>query len=137
VKPVVFTADHLHSGRTVSRGDAVVHQRLALPVRVPLVHINGAALGIEHRRDAVHRAIPVVQVVFAVRMDFDQPRRDDETAGVDGLDALQRLLADRLDSVADDADMGGAIEATLGIHDVAIRDDQVVGPRGASWCQQQ
>jgi hypothetical protein len=111
----------------VAGRDAVIHERLTLPVRVPLVDVDCPALGVEHCRDAVHGAELVVQLVFAVRVQFDEPWRDDEAAGINRSMAAQRTVTDRLDAAADDADVRHAVESGLGIHDVAIGDDEVVG----------
>jgi hypothetical protein len=58
---------------------------------------------------------------------FDEPWRDDEAAGVNRSMAAQRTVTDRLDAAADDADVRHAVESGLGIHDMAIGDDEVVG----------
>ena len=126
MKALVLAANHLHARGGVPGRDAVVDERLAVPVRVPLVDVDRPALGVEHRRDAVHRAILVVQRVFAVRVQLDEPGRDDEAAGVDRSVAAQRTVANRLDAVADDAHVRHAVESALGIHDTAIGDDEVV-----------
>src|SRR5262245_21533726 len=122
MKPVILTADHLNTCRAVPCGNTVVDERLAVPVRVPLIDVDGAPLGVDHRGDAVHRAIPVVQVVFAVRVDFNQAWRDDQTTGVDRPGTLQRTIAYRLDPITDDPDMCDPIETAFRIHDVTICD---------------
>ena len=120
MKPVVFTSHDLNPGRTVAGRDAVVDQGLTLPVGVPPVDVDGPPLGIQHRGDAIHGSILVVQAVLTVRVELDETWRDDQAARIDGLDTAQRAIADGLDFVTDDSNVGDSIEAAFGIHHVTI-----------------
>ena len=131
MKSFVLAANHLHARGAVPDRDAVVHERLAVPVRVPLVDVDRAPLRVEHRGHAVHRAEFVVQLVFAVGVQLDEPGRDDETTSIDRAVAAQWAVTDRLDAVADDANVRHAVEPALGIHDAAVGDDEVVRRRRA------
>ena len=94
---MVFVLHHLHSGRAVACGDAVVDQGLALPIGVPLVDVVRTLFGVQHRGDPVQGSKAVIQVIFPVAVDVDQAWRDNQSAGIDGLCALQRTIADGLD----------------------------------------
>jgi hypothetical protein len=134
---VILVLHHLHASRGVARGDAVIDQRLAVPLRVPLIHVHRAVLGVQHGRDPVQRAKAVVQVVHAVAVDIDQARRDDQAGGVDGRRPLQRPVADGRNSTAGNAHMGDPIETGLGIHDVAVGDHEIVARAGAGQSGQE
>ena len=83
MKALILPADNLHSDGTMTRRNAVVDERPAGTVAIPLIDVHGAALGVDHRGHAVHRAKAVVEAVVAVRVNLDEPRRDDKARGVD------------------------------------------------------
>ena len=58
-------------------------------------------------------------------MQIDEARRDDQSARVDRLAALERPLADRADDAARDADGSDRIGVRLRIHDTAVGNHEI------------
>ena len=62
-----------------------------------------------------------------VPMNVDEARRDDQSAGVDGLASGQRRGADLGDAIAANADVTDGIEPGFRVDDAAAGNHEIVG----------
>src|SRR5258708_32397143 len=75
----------------VAGADTIIDERTGVALGVPRRHRVGADLQLQRRRHAVVRIVPVALGLLSVRVEIDEPGRDDETANGELLARYERF----------------------------------------------
>ncbi len=110
----------------VADADTVIDEGAAVALGVPRRNRVGANLQLQRRRHAVVRVVPVALGVLSVRVEIDEPGRDDETGDREGLARRERLDGHRRNAAVADAHVAPGVQGCLRVEHAPAHENEIV-----------
>src|SRR6266850_6365057 len=110
----------------MSSANAVVDGSLSVALRIPAINISSADLELQRSSHSVHYFVAVVLFVLSVLVKVNEPRRNDEPAGIDRGAALELTATDSFNSALGNAQVAHSVEVRFRINYSPIQNNDVV-----------
>src|SRR5258705_11813465 len=110
----------------MSSANSVVDGGLSIALRIPAIDISSANLEFQRSSHSVHYFVAIVLFVLPVLVKVNEPRRNDEPAGIDRGAALELTAADSFNSAVGDAEVAHGVEFRFRVKYSPIQNNDVV-----------